>query len=106
MNIESHIYLFTSVIEKLPDKKDENYICILNNGWIRLCYFGHKNRFSENEYGNLAPTHWLDFSKLTSKERAEEAIKSSYEEGVKMGEWSNPDTRWKVDFIKKEIEKL
>lgn len=64
--MKEFLHLFTPVTEALPEKTDENYYVILENGDKRLSYFGHEGRFSKWEHSHKV-THWLDISKLTTK---------------------------------------
>ena len=65
--------LFTPVEEGLPTVTDCNYYCRYSSGLYRSGYFGHQGRFSEGQHPGEV-THWLDLSKLTTKERAIELV--------------------------------
>lgn len=71
--MKDYLHLFIPVTEALPEKCDDNYLTILKNGDVNFSYFGFRNYFSENQDLWNIPiqiTHWLDLSKLTTKERA------------------------------------
>lgn len=82
MNIKDYLHLFTPVEEGLPEKEGK-YVAILNDGkeqWIGVETFIIKD---EKKYwwDYILITHWLDLSKLTTKERAVEFAEKAYKEG-------------------------
>lgn len=85
MITDEQLKLFTPVSEGLPKTADNNYLCVLNNEFVRYCYFGLQKRFSDNHFCPLIVTHWLDLSILTTRENAVNEYNKGFFEGHKIG---------------------
>ncbi len=78
---EDHLSLFIPVSEQLPKEGQEVLFLYKSKGMISQGYGYYNDEFNEwieNEAGQLrSPSHWLDLSKLTTIEKAKEAIDST-----------------------------
>lgn len=92
MNIEKHKHLFTDVSEGLPELNGW-YLCITSRGDKVYEYFdclGGQFLITNNIY---IISHWLDLSKLTTKERTKATI-------IEILSADNP---WPVKDVLKEL---
>lgn len=82
--------LFTPVEQGLPDS-DGPYVVLIENG--KTSFFSKYESGKWVAYFNqnkmiVTPTHWLDLSKLTTKEKAEYVAKEAYQIG-----WGDCDNK-------------
>lgn len=84
--MKEYIHLFTPVSDGLP-QLGGTYICIIDGSITVNEYFSGIKRF-----GSMKVTHWLNLSKLTTKEKAEELAFKSFVHGchVEMGHSNQP----------------
>lgn len=81
---EEHLRLFTPVSEGLPDSGASNAVIVLIGSKHRM--YGHISPISgvwlNDDYEEIyGVTHWLDLSKLTTKERAIELVRQAFSDG-------------------------
>lgn len=73
--MKDYLHLFTPVTDGLPEKESE-YIVMLDCGHVMVLFFLHKKWVtikSSKSYDTIENvTHWLDLSKLTTKNRVKQ----------------------------------
>lgn len=76
-NIQNHLHLFTDVKDGLPD-----------HGWHLIIDHNEKMKLrrllKRGTWQNCSPTHYLDFSKLTTKVKAVQLAKESFVAGMEI----------------------
>lgn len=72
-----HLDLFTPVEQGLPEKVGRYLVIMIQDSknYLEIINFRSDGAFSP---GPWLITHWLDLSKLTTKEKAEKAICTAY----------------------------
>lgn len=83
ISIPKHLYLFTSVKEELP-KITGKYIVVMADEFESVEKYWIHVGWENNS--NYLVTHWLDFDKLTTKQRAFETMKACWIHGFSEGD--------------------
>jgi hypothetical protein len=99
--MESNMHLFTELKDGLPTEKGYYLAIFCNyyNGSEKIMPFIYEKGY-DFDNGTWRISHWLDLSKLTTKERAEEAMEGAYMVAVSDTVNSGPQPKRALKILK------
>lgn len=104
--MEKFLHLFTPVSQGLPENNEyyhnNSVIVITRMGEVKCLWILHDHHCWEDDNYQGYPidyvTHWLDLSKLTTKDRAEMLAEKSFGAGSDYNHYDNGHGEWAPDF--------